>query len=389
MGWKTKIIRRLTQVEEWIDHSKFHFKQRFDLLKPFQILPYYGYGTNQFLYLKARALEETGVLQATEHDTHWNNLANMLRRFSSDELGGARVLVRFQDTEVQVLADKEGYLEIQLTPTHSLDLSKIWHEITLELLDPQHPSQEQPPRATGYVIIPPPQAEFGVISDIDDTIIQTSATNLLTMARIVFLSNARSRLPFEGVSAFYRALQQGRHRETYNPLFYVSSSPWNLYDLLIDFFMIQRIPVGPLFLQNYGLTTDQFFMTSHEKHKLDQIEGILRTYPELPFILIGDSGQQDPEIYREVTRRYPNRIQAIYIRDVMLKKRGAEVQMIGKEVGQSGVEMLLVGDTFTAALHAADRGFIHSDNLLDILAEKEKDAQVPASPLFPFKSAED
>jgi hypothetical protein len=44
--------------------------------------------------------------------------------------------------------------------------------------------------------------------------------------------------------------------------------------------------------------------------------------------------------------------------------------------------MLLVGDTFTAALHAVDQGFINSNNLLDILAEKEKDAQMPALPLF-------
>jgi phosphatidate phosphatase APP1 len=381
-SWKTQIIRLLNQAEERIDQGKFHFKQRFGLLKPFQILPYYGYGTGQFIYLKARVLEETGVLQAGEHDTPWNNLANMVRRFSSDELGGARVLARFQDAEVQVLADKEGFLEVQLTPTQPLDLLKIWHEITLELLDPQHSSQEQPARATGYVIVPPPQAEFGVISDIDDTIIQTGATSLLTMARIVFFSNARSRLPFEGVSAFYRALQQGRCKETYNPIFYVSSSPWNLYDLLIDFFMIQRIPIGPLFLQNYGLATDQFFMTSHEKHKLDQIEAILMTYPELPFILIGDSGQQDPEIYREVTRRHPGRIRAIYIRDVMLKERGNEVQMVAKEVGQTGVEMLLVSDTFMAALHAADHGFIDTDNLLDILAEKEKDAHAPVSSLL-------
>jgi phosphatidate phosphatase APP1 len=98
--------------------------------------------------------------------------------------------------------------------------------------------------------------------------------------------------------------------------------------------------------------------------------------------LIGDSGQRDPEIYREVTRRHPNRIRAIYIRDVMLKARDDEVQVIAKEVGQTGVEMLLVADTFTAALHAAEQGFIASNNLLDILAEKEKDAQTPALSLL-------
>jgi phosphatidate phosphatase APP1 len=380
-NWKNKIVRLLNQTEERVVHFKFNFKQRFDLFKPFQILPYLGYGTSQFLYLKARVLEETGVLQAGEADTTWRNLTNMYRRFSSDELGGARVQARFQEVILQVIADKEGFLDIQLAPSQPLDLSKIWHEIELELIEPQHVNQKQPARATGYIIVPPPTVEFGVISDIDDTIVQTGATSLLTMARIMF-SNARSRLPFEGVSAFYRALQQGQSNEACNPLFYVSSSPWNLYDLLVDFFTLQKIPLGPLFLQNYGLATDHLFTAGHEKHKLDQIETILSAYPDLSFILIGDSGQKDPEIYREVTRRHPNRIRAIYIRDVRLKVRNDEVQVIAKEVGQTGVEMLLVGDTFTAALHAAEQGFIASNNLLDILAEKEKDAHAPALSLL-------
>jgi len=380
-NWKNKIVRLLNQTEERVDHFRFNFKQRFNLFKPFQILPYLGYGNPQFLYLKARVLEERRVLQAGETDTTWRNLANMYRRFTSDELGGARVQARFQETRLQVIADKEGFLDIQLTPTQPLDLSKIWHEIDLELIEPRHANQEQPARATGYIIVPPPTAEFGVISDIDDTIVQTGVTSFLTMARIIF-SNARSRLPFEGVSAFYRALQQGQSNEARNPLFYVSSSPWNLYDLLVDFFTLQKIPLGPLFLQNYGLATDHLFTSGHEKHKLDQIETLLSTYPELSFILIGDSGQKDPEIYREVTRRHPNRIRAIYIRDVMLNARDDEVQVIAKEVGQTGVEMLLVADTFTAALHAAEQGFIASNSLLDILAEKEKDAQTPGLSLL-------
>lgn len=380
-NWKNKIIRLLNQTEERFDHLRFNFKQHFHLFRPFQILPYFGYGNPQFLYLKARVLEETRVSQAGEADTTWRNLTNMYRRFTSDELGGARVQARFQEVNLQVIADKEGFLEVQLAPTQPLDLSKIWHEIELELLEPRHLAQEQPARATGHVIIPPPTAEFGIVSDIDDTVVQTGATNLLTMARIMF-SNARSRLPFEGVSAFYRALQQGPNNEAHNPFFYVSSSPWNLYDLLIDFFTLQKIPLGPLFLQNYGLATEHFFTSGHEKHKLDQIETILSIYPDLPFILIGDSGQKDPEIYREVTRRHPGRIRAIYIRDVALKERDDELQVIAREIGGTGVEMLLVADTFTAALHASERGFIASNNLLDILAEKEKDAQAPPLPLL-------
>ena len=87
-NWKNRTIRLLNRTEERVDHFRFNFKQRFHLHKPFQVLPYFGYGTSQFLYLKARVLEEVGVSQTGEADTTWRNLTNMYRRFTSAELGG-------------------------------------------------------------------------------------------------------------------------------------------------------------------------------------------------------------------------------------------------------------------------------------------------------------
>ena len=90
---------------------------------------------------------------------------------------------------------------------------------------------------------------FGIISDIDDTVIRTDATSLLGTFRSTMLANARTRLPFPGVAALYRAL----HGAGTNPLFYVSSSPWNIYDMLSDVLAIRGIPAGPLLLRNWGL----------------------------------------------------------------------------------------------------------------------------------------
>jgi phosphatidate phosphatase APP1 len=157
-------------------------------------------------------------------------------------------------------------------------------------------------------------------------------------------------------------LQNGR-----NPIFYVSSSPWNLYPLLTDFFEFQSVPTGPLFLKDYGITPDQLLTSGHGKHKLAQIEKILSTYPELPFVLIGDSRQKDPEIYQEVARLYPGRIKAIYIRDVSNDKRDAEVKAIAAEVEQQfGTPMVFAADSFIAAEHAAAHGMVPLDKLLGI-----------------------
>ena len=71
-------------------------------------------------------------------------------------------------------------------------------------------------------------AVYGVISDIDDTVLQSKATSYLQAARLLFLENARTRLPFAGVAAFYQAMQKGLGNQ-FNPIFYVSSSPWNVF----------------------------------------------------------------------------------------------------------------------------------------------------------------
>jgi phosphatidate phosphatase APP1 len=175
------------------------------------------------------------------------------------------------------------------------------------------------------------------------------------------------------VAGFYRALQHGPTGSGHNPIFYVSSSPWNLYDLLSDFLDIQGIPHGPLFLRDWGIDRTKFFAESSAVHKERQIERILETYPRTRFILIGDSGQEDPEIYRDVAKRHGDRVMAIYIRDVSSMMRDASVNAVAEEVRKLGVDMVLVQDSEGAAEHAVRQGFIEPHALVDVRAEKEKD----------------
>ena len=96
----------------------------------------------------------------------------------------------------------------------------------------------------------------------------------------------------------------------------------------------------------------------HFAHKLHEIDDILATYPALLFVLLGDSGQEDARIYREVVRRHPGRIRAIYIRDVQVPARAALVGPVIKELAAEGVPMLLVADYAAAAQHAAELGLV-------------------------------
>jgi phosphatidate phosphatase APP1 len=276
-----------------------------------------------------------------------------------------------------VVTDEEGYFTLNIEPkTLPTPIDYLWYPVEVEVEQvPRNVPLPPALKLPAHVLIPPLDAEYGIISDLDDTVIQTSATNLLRMARTVLVRNAHSRLPFEGVAEFYRALQLGRNGKRNNPFFYVSSSPWNLYDLLDDFLELNDVPPGPLLLRDMSLARKQTKpeASAHHGHKLHEIDNLLLTYPELPFVLIGDSGQEDANIYREVVRRYPGRILAIYIRDVEHPGRAALVERVAQEVMHEKVEMLLVKDTVQAAEHAAKIGLLYSEAIPAIENEKQKD----------------
>ena len=187
-----------------------------------------------------------------------------------------------------------------------------WIPIGLELLSPIEPG----PQVLGetQALLAPPTARFLTVSDMDDTVLQSHVTSLVQAFRTVLLGNARTRLPFPGVAAFYRALHAGASGGEQNPIVYVSSSPWNLYDLLTDFLDHQGIPRGPLTLRDWDLNREALGRSRLHRFKDAAIREIMEAYPTLPVILVGDSSQQDPEIYRDVVREFPERALAIYSR---------------------------------------------------------------------------
>jgi len=349
------LLAAAKSLEQHFYRLRFEAKRRLGLLDPFEILPYRGHGTSRELLLRGRVLEERGITRSGQHDTAWDNVRNMARRFASDEVPSARVRASLGSVEVETVADEEGFFEVRLKLPEPLTGPTGWHPVELELLHPRSPDGKQV-RSTGEVLVPA-GARFGVISDIDDTVVHSSATSVLKMAWIVLLNNAHTRLPFEGVNAFYSALQRGLEDQPHNPIFYVSSSPWNIYDVLEDFLNVHGVPAGPLFLKDWSPSV----LGKHRTHKLGTIRTLLRTYPDLPFVLIGDSGEEDPEIYLQIVREHPGRIRAVYIRDVTSGKRDEEVRALAKKAHALGTYMVPVTDTAAAAEHAASIKIIAPD----------------------------
>ncbi len=334
------------------------------------IVPYVGYGNVHGITLRGRVLKDEGFQEQGPDDSRWQNLFELYKRLESDQVVGARVRAKFQGIEQEAVSDRGGYFSFEIALATPL-ASSGWLPVELELAAPK-PAGNEPVRATAQVLVPPSTARFGIISDIDDTILWTNVTNRLNMMLMLARSNAHTRKPFKGVAAFYRALHEGMGGEA-NPVFYVSSSPWHLFTPLVEFMRVQDIPPGPLMLKELAVRK-VLGQGRHREHKLDRIEDILRFYPHLQFILIGDSGEHDPEIYAEVVKRHPNSIRIIYIRNVNPDPARIEaIDRLIEEVRLTGTQLILAPDSEYAAAHAAAEGLIPAAGMAAVRSDKKED----------------
>ena len=369
--WTGRLDSLLGELDAQLRGAASAVRRAFDDA-PHELLLYRGYGNASVAWVHGRAVERRGVDPSSDSDSTLRNLLNTYRRVNSDSLGGARLALRVRGSMTPLVADNEGFFGGRVAAPAG-DGADEWQPYEAELLLPTSPGGT-PVTASGQFLVPPPGARFGVISDIDDTVIQSQVSNFLQAARTVVLGNARTRLPFPGVAGFYRALRDGSTGEERNPVFYVSSSPWNIYDVIAEFMELQGIPVGPILLRDWDVTFGALAARRHFEHKTAAIRDILGTYPAMSFILIGDTTQHDPEIYSQVVRDFPDRIRAIYIRDVTRTAgRTARVQALAAEVLAARSSLVLAEDTLGAARHAVEQGWIRAESLADVQDEKRAD----------------
>jgi phosphatidate phosphatase APP1 len=286
-------------------------------------------------------------------------LRSSLSRFLTVEVAGATVTVRTPGTAVTVRSDRDGYLDAVVDDP---GLAPGWHEVELRL------DGGVPVRAP--VLVVAPDVRLGLVSDVDDTILETGLTRGLAFLRITLLTEIGERAPLPGAAALYRALVR-RAGEAGLPVFYLSTSPWNLHEVLLEFIALRGFPLGPLLLTDWGPGRGNLFRIGAREHKLGLIDRILAEHPDMALLLVGDTGQLDPEIYATAARAHPGRIRAIYVRrtgthDVA---RVAAVDALAAEVTAGGVPMLAVDDSVQIAEHAATLGLLDATAIDEVRAE--------------------
>ena len=332
------------------------FKKKAD---PIQIDGYQSYGTASHLYILGRALEHEGVnLKKTGF---LSAIKNAYKQFASDELRHTKLRITLPDDRtLYTTTDAEGYFKIdeKVKGLGELTNSEGWLQMVVSFDDIKKDvtvmgENEFPIE----MMIPAETAEYGVISDIDDTILHTGVASLLKWRVILntLFKGVGKRTALEGAPELYQKLHRGKSGTAANPMFYVSNSPWNLYNYLEAFVRNTNFPKGPILLRDFRGPLDKT-PKPEKPHKQHEIRNILKTYPELKFVLIGDSGEHDVDIYLEVAKEYPKQILAVYLRSVKHKKKVLRVRGVLKRY-ETTPAVLVEKSTF-AEEHAKKIGLI-------------------------------
>ncbi|WCO02117.1 App1 family protein [Psychroserpens ponticola] len=325
---------------------------------PLQIVIFQSYGTDTHFYMRGRAFEDETI--NLEQKGLFGLFINSWKRFETDEIKYAELKITLPNSTVlKTTTNDHGYFKIdqKVDGLNALANQEGWlHvEVSFSGVNIKRNIQNEN-RFPGELLIPCSKADFGIISDIDDTILHTGVVSTLKWRVLInsIFKSATSRIPLEGAAEFYQKLHRGYSGENANPIFYVSHSPWNLYRYL-DFFLKQNnFPKGPILLRSFK---DIFKKTSGDQpQKHIEIINILKTYPKLKFILIGDAGECDADIYLDVANNYPTQVMAIYLRSVKHKKKMQRVKSLFKDYNQ--IPVLLVNSSKNAIKHARQHGFI-------------------------------
>ncbi|NNE61500.1 MAG: DUF2183 domain-containing protein [Woeseia sp.] len=278
--------------------------KRYTSDRPRQIVAYTGYGNGEYLWVRGRVLANKTIRAASDDDSWWDNIRASFQRWETDEIEGVWVELSYGDERKFVQTDDEGYYSAQFAV---VDAEQSQQNVTARV-----ETRKGDIEAVHEVLVADPAARFMIISDMDDTVIHTGITRKLLAARLTFFGNARTRKPLDGVADLYRELVDGSDGTARNPVFYVSNSGWNMYDVLDEFLELNKIPPGPLLLRDLGNVGKR----STKNHKAQTFRRLLERFPTLPAVLIGDSGQHDAALYAELAREFPDRVLGIYIRDV-------------------------------------------------------------------------
>lgn len=264
------------------------------------VVPFTGYGAPGWVRVMAR------VVLSRPGPRRRRRLASVRgwRSFLALPVKNTPVTIEVAGRKHQVRTDRGGYVDCVVDGA----LSPGWATVRLSL-DAIEPGTEP---VAAMVRIVDPAVRFGIVSDIDDTVMVTMLPRLMLAAWHTFVLNEHARMAVPGMAVLYERLTNANPGA---PVLYLSTGAWNVAPALTRFLARHLYPAGPLLLTDWGPTDERWFR-SGRAHKQAALVRLAEEFPHVKWLLIGDDGQHDREIYAQFAATHPDHVFAIAIRQL-------------------------------------------------------------------------
>ncbi|WP_072313718.1 App1 family protein [Agrococcus sp. Marseille-P2731] len=282
------------RIEDWVHEHREANALRAGRLPA--IVAYPGYGGDGWVRVLARVLL---VQPGKEQSVHYENVRGW-RSFTSIALNHIDVTLEANGERHVVIADRGGLVDA-IVPFR---LEPGWQEVTLSV------AGSVPVVAPVFVV--DPTTRFGVVSDIDDTVMVTSLPRPLLAAWNAFVLDEHGRQPVPGMAVLYERIA---NEHPNSPFVYLSTGAWNAAPTLSRFLSRNLYPSGSMLLTDWGPTHDRFFRSGQD-HKRQQLRRLAKEFPDITWLLVGDDGQHDEAIYGEFANAHPTSVHAVAIREL-------------------------------------------------------------------------
>ncbi|WP_375384643.1 App1 family protein [uncultured Microbacterium sp.] len=220
------------------------------------------------------------------------------RSFAAVPVGYAPVAITIQGHAHDVFSDRGGVIDVVLPS----GLASGWQTLTMTV--------EGGKPVETRVFIVGEEVRFGIVSDIDDTVMVTALPRPLVAAWNSFVVDEHARQPVPGMAVMMDRLVRDNPGA---PLIYLSTGAWNVAPTLLRFLGRHVFPPGALLLTDWGPTHDRWFRSGKE-HKSTNLQRLAKEFPHVRWLLVGDDGQHDDDIYTTFTREHPDSVVAVAIR---------------------------------------------------------------------------
>lgn len=280
-----------------------------------EVVIYPGYGDVRAAAVEGRVIERREWGDARADDGGLRNLWRNLRLLENDERGQRPVTVTVAGREWRAQSDDEGYFRIELDA--AAPLAAGWHRVL---------ARSGRAVGSGELLVVPPVNRSGLISDIDDTILVSEVTSKRRLLSNSLLKNPTQREVVVGTPELYAQRAALNPQPAAAPLVYLSASPRQLQRPVGDFLMRNGFPAGVLLMKRVTDDDSSDPLLDQFAYKTSRIEEVFRRLPDVRFVLVGDDGERDPEIYEHVRRLHPARVEAIWIRRVHPDPRRARYE---------------------------------------------------------------